>query len=69
MAQPDIKSAEVFPSSFNCYRRGRPKGQGGGVFLPVSNLYGSEEPEELKVDQDWDLVWEKVKVKGSKDLL
>ena len=36
---PDIKSAEVFPSSFNCYRRDIPKGQGGGVFLLVSNLY------------------------------
>ena len=65
---PDIKSAEVFPSSFNCYRRDRPKGQGGDVFLLVSNLYESEEPEELKVDQDCELVWAKVKVQGSKDL-
>ena len=65
---PDIKSPEVFPSSFNCYRRDRPKGQGGGIFLQVSNLYESEEPEELKVDQDCELVWARVKVQGSKDL-
>ena len=65
---PDTKTAEVFPSSFNCYRRDRPKGQGGGLFLLVSNLYESVEPEELKVNKDCELVWAKVKVQGSKDL-
>ena len=42
--------------------------QGGGVFVLVSSLYESEEPEELKVVQDCELVWAKVKVQGSKDL-
>ena len=67
---PEIKSVEVFPPNFTIYRRDRPKGQGGGVFVLVSSLYESEEPEELKVDQELDceLVWAKVKVHGSKDL-
>ena len=65
---PEIKSAEVFPPNFRIYRRDRPKGQGGGVFVLVSSLYESEEPEELKVDQVCELVWAKVKVHGSKDL-
>ena len=50
------------------YRRDRPKGQGGGVFVLVSHLYEIEEPEQLLVDQDCELVWAKVKVHGSKDL-
>ena len=39
-----------------------------GVFVLVSSLYDSEEPEELKVVQDCELVWANVKVQGSKDL-
>ena len=31
-------------------------------------MYESEEPEELKVDNDCELVWAKIKVTGSKDL-
>ena len=42
--------------------------QGGGVFLLVSSMYESEGPEELKVFQDCELVWAKMKVQGSKDL-
>ena len=44
---PDIKSTEVFPPSYKCYRRDRVGGHGGGVFLLVSSDYESEEPEEL----------------------
>ena len=30
---PSIKSAEVFPDGFNSYRRDRPDGKRGGVFI------------------------------------
>ena len=33
---PSIKSQEVFPSDFNCYRKDRSTGEGGGVFILVS---------------------------------
>ena len=67
---PSIKSQEVFPDSFNCYRRDRPKGNGGRVFLLVSKQYYSSRPEELLIDDnvDCELVWAKVKVQGSSDL-
>lgn len=42
-----IRSSEVFPDSFNCYRRDRPKGNGGGIFILVSKIYESSESEEL----------------------
>ena len=67
---PGIKSSEVFPDSFSRYRRNRPGAVGGVVFLLVSKQYDSSEPEELKVGDsiDCELVWAKVKVKGSTDL-
>ena len=67
---PSIKSQKVFPDSFNCYRRDRPNGSGGGVFLLVSKQYDSSQPEELLIDDniDCELVWAKVKVQGSSDL-
>ena len=33
---PSIKPQEVFPSDFNCYRKDRSTGEGGGVFILVS---------------------------------
>ena len=65
-----IKSSEVFPDGFNAYRRDRPDGCGGGVFLLVSQQYESPQPEELTVDSnvDCEAVWVKVKVQGSSDL-
>ena len=65
-----IKSSEVFPDGFNAYRRDRPDGRGGGVFLLVSQQYESHQPEELTVDSnvDCEAVWVKVKVLGSSDL-
>ena len=67
---PSIKSSEVFPDGFNSYRRDRPGGRGGGVFLLVSQLYQSHQPEELMVDasSDCEAVWVKIKVQGSSDL-
>ena len=67
---PSIKSSEVFPDGFNSYRRDRPGGRGGGVFLLVSQLYESHQPEELMVDasSDCEAVWVKIKVQGSRDL-
>ena len=67
---PSIKSAEVFPDGFNSYRRDRPDGKRGGVFILVSQQYDSHQPEELIVDSssDCEVVWVKVKVKGSSDL-
>ena len=47
---PSIKSSEVFPDGFNSYRRDRPGGRGAGVFLLVSQLYESHQPEELMVE-------------------
>lgn len=66
--KPNINSAEVFPSNFKHYRKDRTTSEGGGVFLLISDKYESEEPEELKVDQDCELIWGKVKVHGTKDL-
>ncbi|KAL3842089.1 hypothetical protein ACJMK2_020153 [Sinanodonta woodiana] len=66
--KPAIKSPEVFPSNFKCYRKDRESREGGGVFLLISDKYESEEPEQLKVDQECELVWAKIKVQGSKDL-
>ena len=67
---PTIKSSEIFPDSFSCYRRDRPGGVGGGAFLLVSNVFDSSEPDELKMDDntDCELVWAKVKIKGSTNL-
>ena len=70
MADSSIKSSEVFPDGFNAYRRDRPDGRGGGVFLLVSQHYESHQPEELTVDSsvDCEAVWVKVEVQGSSDL-
>jgi hypothetical protein len=65
---PSIKSPEVLPSDFNCYRKDSSTGEGGGVFILVSKKYESEEPEELKVDNNCDFAWTKIKVGGSKDI-
>ena len=43
---PSIKSYGVFPDGFNSFRRDRPGGRGGGVFLLVSQQYESHQPEE-----------------------
>ena len=61
---------KCFPDGFNVYRRDRPGGTGGGVFLLVSKQFDSSEPEELKVDNntDWEMVWAKVKIQSSTDL-
>ena len=66
--KPSVNSPEVFPPNFKCYRKDRLKTEGGGVFLIVSDTYESEEPEEMKVDNDCELIWAKLKIKGSKDL-
>ena len=65
-----IKSGEVFPDGFNSYRRDRPDSKGGGVFILVSQQYDSHQMEELIVDSssDCEVVWVKVKVKGTSDL-
>ena len=65
-----IKSSEIFPDNFKCYRRDRPDRAHGGVFLLVSQEYDSSEPEELKIDDSivCEVVWAKIKVKGSSDL-
>ena len=65
-----IKSGEVFPDGFNSYRRDRPDSKGGCFFILVSQQYDSHQPEELIVDSssDCEVVWVKVKVKGTSDL-
>ena len=65
-----IKSQEVFQEGFNSYRRDRPAGSGGGVFILVSKQFHSSQPEELIVEEntDCELLWVKVRVKGSSDL-
>ena len=65
---PGIKSSEIFSDNFKCFRRERPNGAGGGVFLLVSQEFNSSEPEELRVDSgtDCEAVW--AKVNGSSDL-
>ena len=65
-----IKSGDVFPDGFNSYRRDRPDSKGGGVFILVSQQYDCHQPEELIVDSssDCEVVWVKVKVKGTSDL-
>jgi hypothetical protein len=55
----------VFPSNL---RKDRDKGEGGGVFILISDKYDSEQPEELKYDQDCELIWVKLKITGAKDL-
>ena len=64
---PGIKSSEIFTDNFKCFRRDRPNGAGGGVFLLVSQQFESSEPEELRVDSgtDCEVVWAKVKVNTS----
>ena len=61
---PTIKSQEVFPEGFNCYRKHRPVGACGVVFLLVSKQYHSSLPEDLAVDSnsDCEVLWVKVKV-------
>ena len=50
------------------YRNDRSDGKGGGLFLLVSNKNKRQEPEELKVGEDCELVWAKVKSQCSKNL-
>ena len=66
----DVKPTEVFPLSYKFYRKDRSNGHGGGgVFLTISSIYESKEPEELQADKDCELIWAKVKVwGGAKDL-
>ena len=64
---PGIKSSEIFVDNFKCFRRDRPNGAGGGVFLLVSQEFQSSKPEALRVDSgtDCEVVWAKVKVNTS----
>ena len=64
----NILSSEVFPENFTVYRRDRVGDSHGGVFLLVSNSLISSEETSLEVD-DAELVWAKVCMAGSKDLL
>jgi hypothetical protein len=43
-------------------------GEGGGVCILVSKKYESEEPVELKVENNCELVCTQIKVRGSKDI-
>ena len=65
-----IKPSEVFLDGFNCYRRDRPDGTGGGVFLLMPIHIDRSELEELKVynNTGCKMVWAKVKIQGSADL-
>ena len=66
--KPTVNLPEVFPTNCKCYRKDRLKTEGGGVFRLVSDKYESEEPEEMKINNDCELIWAKLKIKGSKDL-
>ena len=65
---PSISSSEVFPGNYISYRNDRSNKEGGGVFLLISDIYVSHEPEELKAGNDCELVWAKMKIKGTNDL-
>lgn len=47
---PTLKSEEVFPEGFNCFKMESLVGGGGGVFLLIFKQYHSSQPEELMVD-------------------
>ncbi|XP_053389732.1 uncharacterized protein LOC128552710 [Mercenaria mercenaria] len=67
--EDSVRSSEVFPPNFKPYRRDRQTGnQGGGVFILVSNTYESEEPSEISLQDDCEVVWCKVKIRGSQHL-
>ena len=68
MAKTGHQVNRSFSPSFKWYRKDRAGRHGGGVFLLISSEYEREEPEELQVDKDCDLVWTRVKVRGTKDL-
>ena len=64
-----VRSSEVFPLNFKSYRKDRADGtRGGGVFILVSDIYDSCEPEGFHVENECELVWVKIKVKGASDL-
>ena len=61
-------TSEIFPSTlgYSVFRRDRPIGKGGGVFIMVkNNLLPSEQP---KLNTDCEIIWIKLEIKGTKPL-
>ena len=62
----EIKSTEVVPPSYQCYKNNRVGLHGCGVYFLVSSDHEDEEPEELQIGKDCVLVWARLKVRGSR---
>jgi exonuclease III len=65
-----IQNNEIFPAGYEVYRRDRPTGNHGGVFILVSSRFESCQPQELASpsDSESELLWVQVKTRGSKPL-
>ncbi|KAL8567466.1 hypothetical protein ACOMHN_010057 [Nucella lapillus] len=63
-----INSNEVFPTGYVAYRRDRPSGKHGGVFILVSTKLESSQTDLIQHQSDSEMLWIKIKIKGSKDL-
>ena len=61
-------STAIFPSDYRVFRKDRKSRRGGGVFTLVSNRYECMEPEELKTNDQCELIWTRIKITGTNDL-
>ena len=62
-----IDSSEIFPDSYNVFRKDRGSNiQGGGVFVAIHNKFSSSPVEELNTDTE--IIWAKITQKGKRDM-
>ena len=62
---PSIKDTEIFPSSYNVFRKDRHR-HGGGVLIAVHSSFNCSEVYELQ--EDCELIWVRLKLQGRKSL-
>ena len=69
---PSIKDSEIFPQNFKIFRKDRNTSPtcktGGGVLLAISDQFICDEALELSPDDDTEIVWAKINIKGKKTL-
>ncbi|CAG2186733.1 unnamed protein product [Mytilus edulis] len=61
-------STAIFPKDYKVFRKDRLTRPGGGVFILTSNHLERTEPEELKINDNCELIWIQIKITGTNNL-